>query len=157
LLFAVDAEALRARFGPRAPTRLTGGFFVGISLLFLLMWGGMAVASAAAGTRPDEVLRSVVIIDCTVLLPLLFFGGLRLWRGEAWGHILGGLLLTKLAMTGSTLAFSTALGALWAGHIAGFDAFLFVVFALMAAGALPLLVIYLRSMQGSGGRKGNLR
>lgn len=157
LLFAIDPEGLRARFGPRTPARLTGGFFVGISLLFLLMWGGMSVSSAAAGTRPDEVLRSVVVIDCTVLLPLLFFGGLWLWRGEAWGHVLGGLLLTKLAMTGSTLAFNTALGALWAEQIAGLDAFLFVVFALMAAGALPLLVIYLRSMQGSGARKGNLR
>ena len=66
-------------------------------------------------------------------------------------------MLTKLAMTGFTLAFNTALGALWARQIAGFDVFLFVVFALMAAGALPLLVIYLRSMQGSGGRKDNHR
>jgi hypothetical protein len=152
LLFAVDAQALRARFDSRAPTRLTGGFFVGVSLLFFLMWGGMAVSSAAAGTRPDEVLRSVVVIDCTVLLPLLFFGGVWLWRGEAWGHVLGGLLLTKLAMTGSTLAFSTALGALWAGKIGGFDAFLLVVFSLMAIGALLLIFPYLRSIAGEGSR-----
>ena len=157
LLFAVDPEELRGRFGSRAPARLVGSFFISISLLFALMWGGMVISSAVAGTRPDEVLRSVVIIDCTVLLPLLFFGGVRLWRREIWGYVLGGPLLTKLAMTGFTLAFDTALGALWSGHIAGFDVFLFVVFALMAAGALPLLVIYLRSVQGSVERKGNLR
>ena len=157
LLFAIDPEEMRGRFGSRAPARLIGGFFICIALLFALMWGGMVISSAVAGTRPDEVLRSVVIIDCTVLLPLLFFGGVRLWRRVGWGYVLGGLLLTKLAMTGFTLAFNTSLGALWAGHISGFDAFLFVVFALMAAGALPLLVIFLRSMQGSGGRKGNLR
>ena len=157
LLFAIDSEELRSCFGSRTPARLVGGFFICIALLFALMWGGMVVSSAVAGTRPDGVLRSVVIIDCTVLLPLLFFGGVRLWLREAWGYVLGGLLLTKLAMTGFTLAFDTALGALWARHIAGFDAFLFVVFALMAAGALPLLVIYLGSMQGSGRRKGNLR
>src|SRR5215213_5294063 len=157
LLFAIDPGALRSSFGSRAPARLVGGYFICIALLFALMWGGMVISSAVAGTRPDEVLRSVVIIDCTVLLPLLFFGGVRLWRREGWGYVLGGLLLTKLAMTGFTLAFNTALGALWAGHISGFDAFLFVVFALMAAGALPLLVIYLRSMRGSGGRKGDLR
>jgi hypothetical protein len=157
LLFAVDAEALRARFGARTPTRVVGGFFIGISLLFLLMWGGMSVTSALAGTRPDEVLRSVVIIDCTVLLPLLFVGGLRLWRKDAWGYVLGGLLLTKLAATGFTLAFNTALGALWAGRIGGFDVFLFVVFSLMAAGALPLLVSYLRSMQGAGEQRAGLR
>jgi hypothetical protein len=157
LLFAIDPEELRGRFDPRTPARPVGGFFVCIALLFALMWGGMVVSSAAAGTRPDEVLRSVVIIDCTVLLPLLFFGGVSLWRRESWGYVLGGLLLTKLAMTGFTLAFNTVLGALWAGHIGGFDVFLFVVFALMAAGALPLLVIYLRSVQGSGGRNGDLR
>jgi hypothetical protein len=157
LLFAIDPEELRSSFGPRAPARPVGGFFVCIALLFALMWGGMVISSAVVGTPPDEVLRSVVIIDCTVLLPLLFFGGVNLWRTEGWGYVLGGLLLTKLAMTGFTLAFNTALGALWAGRIAGFDAFLFVVFALMTAGALPLLVLYLRSVQGSGGRKGDLR
>jgi hypothetical protein len=149
LLFAIDAEAIRAHFGSGAPTRPIGGFFVGISLLFALMWGGMIVSSAVAGVRPEEVLRSVVIIDCTVLLPLLFFGGLRLWRGKAWGYVLGGLLLTKLAMTGFTLAFTTALGALWAGRIGGFDAFLFIVFALMAIGSLLFIVPYMRSIRRS--------
>jgi hypothetical protein len=154
LLFAIDAEALKARFGAGAPTRLVGGFFIGISLLFVLMWGGMSISSAVAGTRPDEVLRSVVIIDCTVLLPLLFFGGLKLWRREPWGYVLGGLLLTKLAATGFTLAFTTALGAWWAGAIDGFDAFLFVLFALMMAGALLLIFPYMRGIEG-GGRKAN--
>ena len=146
LLFALDAEAIRTRFGSGVPSRPIGSFFIGISLLFFLMWGGMVLSSTVAGIRPDEVLRSVVIIDCTVLLPLLFFGGLRLWRGEAWGYVLGGLLLTKLAATGFTLAFTTALGTLWAGKIGGFDAFLFVVFALMAIGALLLIVPYMGSI-----------
>jgi hypothetical protein len=112
----------------------------------------MTIFSALAGTRPDEVFRSVVIIDCTILLPLLFVGGVRLWRRDPWGYVRGGLLLTKLAATGFTLAFSTALGAWWAGRIGGFDAFLFVLFALMAAGALPLLVAYLRGIEGRRAR-----
>lgn len=157
LLFAIDPERLRDRFGARTPTRQVGGFLIGISLLFVLMWGGMIITSAVAGTRPDEVLREVVIIDLTVLLPLLFVGGLRLWRREAWGYVLGGLLLVKVLATGSALAFTTALGAWWAGEINPFDAFLFVLFALMAVGALPLLVTYLRSIQEGGGRKANLR
>jgi hypothetical protein len=83
---------------------------VGYSLLFALMWVGLSLASAVAGTRPDEVTHSVVAIDCTVLLPLLFFGGLLLWRRGAWGYVLGGFLLLKMAATGFTLAFTTALG-----------------------------------------------
>jgi hypothetical protein len=115
------------------------------------------VVPAVAGVQPDEVLREVVIIDCTVLLPLLFFGGLKLWRREAWGYVLGGLLLVKVLATDSTLAFTTALGAWWARAINPFDAFLFVLFALMAIGAFPLLVTYLRCIQEGGARKANVR
>jgi hypothetical protein len=37
LLFAIDPETLRDRFGARTPTRLVGSFLVVISLLFVLM------------------------------------------------------------------------------------------------------------------------
>ena len=156
LLFAIDPEALRDRFGARTPTRLVSGFLIGISLLFIFMWGGMSISSATARTRPEEVLREVVIIDCTILLPLLFFGGVRLWRREPWGYVLGGLLLVKVLATGSTLAFTTALGAWWAGKLAPFDAFLFVLFALMAVGALLLIVPYLRSVDEGGRKTGSI-
>ena len=134
-----------------------GCFLIAISLLFILMWGGMSITSALAGTQPDEVLREVVIIDCTVLLPLLLVGGLKLWRREAWGYVLGGLLLVKALATGSTLASTTALGAWWAGEIAPFDAFLFVLVSLMAIGALLLLVPYLRSVEVVRGQRASLR
>jgi hypothetical protein len=147
LLFAIDPEALRARFGARTPRRLVGGFLIGYSLLFALMWVGLTLASVVAGKPLDEVTHSVVAIDLTVLLPLLFFGGVWLWRRRPWGYVLGGLLLTKLAATGLTLAFTTALGAWWAGAIDPFDAFLFVLFALMAIGATALLVPYLRGIE----------
>jgi hypothetical protein len=42
------------------------------------MWVGMSLSSAVAGTRPGAVTHSVIAVDCTVLLPLLFFGGLFL-------------------------------------------------------------------------------
>jgi len=113
----------------------------------------MALFSLASGRVPDEVLHQVVAIDCTVLLPLLFFGGLRLWRGTSWGYVLGGLMLTKAATTSFTLAATTALGAWWARAIDPFDAFLF---ALMATGGLVLLVPYLRSVE-EGELKVNLR
>jgi hypothetical protein len=148
LLFAIDPDALRARFAAGTPARLVGGFFVGFSLLFALMWVGLTLASVMSEKPPDEVTHSVVAIDLTVLLPLLFFGGVLLWLRRPWGYVLGGLLLTKLAMTGFTLAFTTALGAWWAEEIDGLNAFLFILFVLMAAGAFPLLVAYLPGIEG---------
>jgi len=153
LLFNTDPEALKARFSSRTPTRLVSGFLVGYSLLFALMWIGLTLSTLAAGTRLDEVTHAVIAIDCTVLLPLLVFGGLLLWRRRPWGYVLGGFLLVKMATTGFTLAFTTALGAWWAQGIDPFNAFLFVLFALMAIGSVALLVPYLR---GVGGGRANL-
>jgi hypothetical protein len=147
LLFNIDPVALKARFDPKTPTRLVSGFLVGYSLLFALMWVGLSLSSAAVGTQPDDVTHSVVAIDCAVLLPLLFFGGLLLWRREAWGYVLGGFLLVKMATTGFTLAFTTPLGTWWARGIDSFNAFLFVLFVFMAIGSLALLVPYLRGVR----------
>jgi hypothetical protein len=151
LLFAIEPDAFKARFDASVPARLIGGFTMAVALLFALMWGAMVLASLADGTRPPEVNREVVIIDLTVMLPLLFFGGLRLWRRAPWGYVLGGLLLVKTALSGLTLAFITALGAWWAGSVDPFQAFLFVLFALMMSGALALLVPYMCGMTAGKG------
>ena len=45
----------------------------------------------------------------------------------------------------------------WARAINPFDAFLFILFALMAAAALPLLVAYLRGIQQGAWRKADVR
>lgn len=157
LLFAIDPEALKARFGAKTPTRSISGFFMIVSILFAFMWGGMVLSSVVAGTQPDQVLREVVIIDLTVMLPLLFFGGLRLWRRDAWGYVLGGLLLTKTAATGFTMAFTTALGMWWTWVVNPFEVFLFILFALMMAGALLLLVPYLRGIEEASRRAGSVK
>lgn len=152
LLFSIDPEALKARFGPSTPIRLVVGFFAGYSLLFAFMWVGLIFSSLAASRSLDEVTHAVIAVDLTVLLPLLFFGGLLLWRRRPWGYVLGGFLLVKMATTGFTLAFTTALGAWWARAVDPFDAFLFVLFALMVIGSLILLVPYLRGVEGGGTR-----
>jgi hypothetical protein len=74
LLFNTDPEALKARFGTGTPTRLVSGFLVGYSLLFAFIWVGLTLSTLAAGMRLDELTHAVIAIDCTVLLPLLFFG-----------------------------------------------------------------------------------
>jgi hypothetical protein len=153
LLLSIEPDAFKARFDASVPARLIGGFTITVALVFTLMWGGMVLTSLADGTRPPEVNREVIIIDFTVMLPLLLFGGLRLWRRAPWGYVLGGLLLVKTALSGLTLAFTTFLGAWWAGSVDPFQAFLFVLFVLMMAGALALLVPYMHSITAGKGTK----
>ena len=153
LLLSIEPDAFKARFDASAPARLIGGFTITVALVFALMWGGMVLTSLADGTRPPEVNREVIIIDFTVMLPLLLFGGLRLWRRAPWGYVLGGLLLVKTALSGLTLAFTTSLGAWWSGSVDPFQAFLFALFVLMMAGALALLVPYMHSITAGKGAK----
>jgi hypothetical protein len=146
LLFRLDATALMAQFTDRAPVRRTAAFFIVTGSLFAVMWGGLSIGSVASATSPDPVVHLVVAIDGAVLLPLLVVGGLKLWRHEPWGYVLGGFLLTKVTATGFTLAFTSALGMWWAGSADPSQAFLAGLFAVMAAVGLALVVPYLRSL-----------
>jgi hypothetical protein len=145
LLLRSDPAALRARF-EGVSVRPAAGLCIGFAVFFALFWGGLVVSVIASGDVIDRVLHEVVAIDGAVMLPLLFFGGVKLWRREPFGYVLGGLLLTKLALTGFTLSFTTLLGVAWTGSIAPLDALLLGIFAVMGLSGIGLLIPYLRSI-----------
>lgn len=147
LLLTLDPERVRERFGAATPVRLAGGYLFTIGAVFAVMWTGMSVAMITAGKTPEPVLHLVVAIDGCVLLPALLAGGWKGWHRAAWGFALGGLLLTKVTLTGFSLAFTTLLGAVWTGSLDGFNGFLLVLFGLMAVTGLPLLLVYLRRIE----------
>jgi hypothetical protein len=142
LVLAIDAEAVARRIGPGLPRRRVSVFFGVIVGLFALLWGGMSVGMAVSGQQLDPVPHLVVAIDEAVLLPLLGAAAIKLWRRQPWGVVLGGLMLVKVAATGLTLAFTQALGMVWAARVDSFEAFLFAVFGLMALGAIALSIPY---------------
>jgi hypothetical protein len=146
LVLAIDAEAVARRIGPGLPRRRVSIFFGVIVGLFALLWGGMSIGLALSGEQLDPVPHLVVAIDGAVLLPILGAAAIKLWRRQPWGVVLGGLLLVKVAATGLTLAFTQALGMVWAARVDPFEAFLFAVFGLMALGAIALAVPYARAM-----------
>jgi len=74
-----------------------------------LLYGGRDLYDAYPATLAGLVGQDIVTL--TAIVPLLLFGGLRLWWWTLWGYLLGGLLLVKVAATGFTMAFTTALGA----------------------------------------------
>jgi hypothetical protein len=146
LVLAIDADVLAARMGPDLPRRRVSAFFAVIVGLFALLWGGMSIGLAISGGQLDPVAHLVVAIDGAVLLPILGAAALKLWRRAPWGIVLGGVLLVKVAATGLTLAFTQALSLVWAGVIDPSQAFLFIVFALMAIGAIALAILYARAI-----------
>lgn len=143
-LVGLDPMAVATQVQPGLPRRIVAGFLLAVAMLFVVLWGGMILSLIAASDQPDPVPHGVVALDGMVLLPALLVGGWLLWRAAAWGFALGAVLLVKLALTGGTLAFTTALNWAWGGGLEGLDAFLLVVFGAMAVIAAALALPYLR-------------
>jgi hypothetical protein len=142
LLLSVDAEAVRARFSARTPTRLLGGFMAAMGALFAAKWVTTVVGDLAAGATPSHVELTVWPLDLIVALPALFWGGVWLWRRAAWGYVVGGLLLLKMALLGFTLVLNSWLVTLWGEPLDP----MVPLYAVVGLGGLAGLVVYLRCL-----------
>jgi hypothetical protein len=153
LLIAVDPTAIAGRFDAGLPRRPVAAFLLAVAFLFLVLWCGLTLSLIVGSEQPDPVVHGVLVMDCTILLPALLIAGWLLWRGSAWGRVLGGMMLVKLVLTGGTLTFTTVLDWRWSGEIDGFDTFLLALFGLMAVAGLALLVPYLRHIPDDRSRE----
>jgi hypothetical protein len=149
LLLSVDAEAVRARFAERTPVRLVGGFLAVMGALFAVKWGGSIVAALGAGATPTHVDLTVWPMDLVIALPATFWGGVWLWRLQAWGYVVAGLLLQKLALLGFTLVLNTWLVTLWGRPPDPMVPF----YAILGLGGLAGVVCYLRGLAPRGARR----
>jgi hypothetical protein len=113
LFVALDLARLVASLRPDAQHRLVGGFLMATALAFAGLWASVIASRLVAGHPLDEVSRQVIAIDGVVLLPLMFFGGLWLWRREPLGIALAGMLLVKIAATFLTLVATTLVAWRW--------------------------------------------
>ncbi len=146
LLSRLDAEAIRARFGPELPVRLIGGFMVVAGVLFAAMWIGDVIRRLAAGEPLGEVQRFVYVADLTVALPAMVAVGVGLWRRLSWGYALAGLLLIKVVTLMLTLTANSAFllqqgVPVTLGEVAPY--------ALTLGVALACTILYLRAIRGS--------
>lgn len=93
-LSRTDAAGVAARFGPRTPARLIGGYLVFVAASLTLVWMGMWAAHVFAG-RPTpvepEAFRLVAALDLSLMVPALAFGGVLLWRKNAWGYVVAAI------------------------------------------------------------------
>jgi hypothetical protein len=141
LLLSMDMASIKARFAAGTPTRLTGGFMMTMALLLAIKW----VTSMISALSGDDMLVShknlvVWVLDLVVALPALFWGGIWLWRRDALGFAVAGMLLLKAAFVGLTLVVDTWLMTLW-GEAS--DPML-PAYAFIGVGGLVLLTAYLR-------------
>jgi hypothetical protein len=90
----MDIAPLAASFRARTPVRLIGGYltFVGIGLgsVWLMMWAAYIFAGRPTPVEP-EAFQVVAAIDLAIIVPLLMFGGILLWRRHSWGYIVAAI------------------------------------------------------------------
>jgi hypothetical protein len=90
----MDMPLLAANFRAGTPVRLIGGYltFVGIGLgsVWLIMWAAYIFAGRPTPVEP-EAFKVVAAIDLSIIVPLLVFGGILLWRRNAWGYVIAAI------------------------------------------------------------------
>jgi hypothetical protein len=141
LLLTVDAEAVKSRLEAQTPVRPIGGFMMVMALVLAAKWITTIVVALSSGVTPPHKELVVWPLDLVVALPALFWGGVWLWRREALGYVVAGLLLVKAAAVGATLVIDSWLVTFWGEPL---DPML-PVYALIGVGGLMLTVLYLRS------------
>jgi hypothetical protein len=142
LLVSTDAEAVRARFSDHTPVRWAGGFLMVMSLLLATLWVAMIVGDIRSGTQPKSTLFVIWPLDLVIALPALFWGGVWLWRRQALGYVVGGIVLMKAAAEGLALVAQTVVTLLMSGI--GDD--VLPAYAVIGVGGLVLLALYLRGL-----------
>ena len=141
LFFALDLTKLMAHVDRPVPTRLIGGFLMATALAFSALWLGLVVSRLFQGAELDLVTRYVIAIDGVVLLPVTFFGGLWLWRGQPVGFALAGVLLVKVLATFLTLV-ATTIVSVRQGHTASL-----IETSMYVAGLLTAVVLTVRYLR----------
>jgi hypothetical protein len=74
-----------------------------LALALAAMWVVAAVGAAATGDAPagsalvetDLVVRLGMVLDLALLVPVYVLAALLLWRGRAWGAVLGGVAMVS--------------------------------------------------------------
>jgi len=87
----IDIAILVASFRARTPVRLIGGYlaFVGIGLasVWLIMWAAYIFMGKPTPVEP-QAFKVVATLDIAIIVTLLLFGGVLLWRRNAWGYVI---------------------------------------------------------------------
>jgi hypothetical protein len=87
LVAGIDGEAVRQRLGGKVPARTTGGMFILIGLLFMIVDVFLIVTTLASRSPVSSTSYASWVTDFTIQLPALLVVGTLLWRRESFGYV----------------------------------------------------------------------
>jgi hypothetical protein len=93
-LSRIDVAGAAASFRPKTPVRIVSGYLVfvagGLTFVWMGMWAAYVFAGQPTPIEP-EAFKLFAALDITIMMPALAFGGVLLWRRDAWGYILAAI------------------------------------------------------------------
>jgi hypothetical protein len=115
LLRDVDPTTL-AQAVSRVPARLVAVYMLVILALFGGMWLRDIVPATINNTMPASfddtglTQNPIYVLDFAFTFPLLAIGAIWLWRGRAWGYVVGGMMLVMLTLETAGIAIDQVFG-----------------------------------------------
>ena len=153
-LSRVDIEAVGASFSRKTPVKWIAGYMLLIAVVLGGMWLAQCLAFVFSGVVPAVITSSgastsvVFASDLALLIPVMGLGGILLWRRQAWGYLLGLVLMIK--DTTYTLALLAMGWFAYRNNTLGDDGVLLILWGIFCLGCLVATGFLLANMREIG-------
>ncbi len=111
VLSQIDVADAATSFRAETPVRIVGGYLVfvavGLTFVWMVMWAAYVFADQPTPVEP-EAFKLVAALDITIMVPALAFGGVLLWRRNAWGYIVAAIAGIQASLYLLVLSINTA-------------------------------------------------
>lgn len=114
----LDVNKTASKLSEKTPRKFLGGFFafvgIGLAIVWIMMWAAHIFGGKPTPIEP-EPFKVVAAIDISIIAPMLLFGGIMLWKKNAWGTVIAsmagvlGSLYLLLLSTNSVIAIQRGL------------------------------------------------
>jgi len=142
LVASIDGKAVWQRLSGKVPARTTGGMFILISILFMIVDLFLIVTAQISNASVSSTSYASWVTDFTIQLPALLVVGILLWRHEALGYVAAPGLLFQGAVLNAGFAIVLVIQAIFTSSPINvpFVALVFVIGAI----SLILLAFFMR-------------
>lgn len=101
VLARIQPTEIAGAFRSTTPVRIIGGYLVftavGLASVWLLTWAGYVFAGKPTPIEP-EAFKLVAALDLSLMVTAMGFGGVLLWRRNAWGYAVASIAAIQGAL-----------------------------------------------------------
>ena len=147
-LATADMAGIKASLAGRAPVKTLSIYLAVLATLFYLLWLSEVVPALVAGTVPQSVLEEgtptngVHVLDMAWILPAFWITAVSLWRKQALGYALAGVMLSYFLLVVVAI-LSMVVFMVRDGHPVAAPQV--VIFGIALAVSLGMFIRYMRS------------